>query len=160
MYSRSALLVTGLVAGLAVGLFALLALTAGSERQADPRFDVDLFDTPTPTPGDTEPRATETQQDSRQALERLIERLQALREIVPPAAERLPAKPPEPQEATPAEDAASDPSCRTEHESGDGVSRTTVRCEQRVVVEDGSSSSVSISSSTSSSVTSTSPDSP
>lgn len=152
MSSRHTSLVVGLFAGLATVFFVVIAVTGGSpEREPDPRFDVDLFATPTVPPTSEATRA-ESQPDP---IGKLIERLEALRESIPqPARSADPALPaPLPLEAQKDQDG-----CETQRSDRDGVKRTSVRCEYRVVGDDGSGS-VSISSSSETSVSSTSPDS-
>jgi hypothetical protein len=156
MSSRYTSVIVGLFAGLATALFAVIAVTGGSPgREPDPKFDVDLYATPTLSPT-SQVTGTQSEPDP---IGRLIQRLEALRESIP-----SPASPDAPLTPVPSE-AQQDPSpgpsedgCVMQRSEQGGVSRTSVRCEYRVVTEDGSGS-VSISSTSDTSVSSTSPDS-
>ena len=154
MSSRYLSIVVGLFAGLATAFFAVIAgIGSGSSRQPDPAFDVDLFATPTLSPT-VEATGTQTE---RQPLDRLIERLEDLRDTLQSSVRSLP---PTPVPGIAPEDSGhvpSDGGCETERSEEDGVTRTSLRCEHRVVSDDGS---VSISSTSETSVSSTSPDSP
>lgn len=154
MSSRHLSTVVGLFAGLATAFFAVIAATgSGSSREPDPTFDVDLFATPTLSPT-VDATGTQTQ---RQSLDRLIERLEDLRDTLLSSGRSLP---PTPVPGIAPEDSASAPSdlgCETERSDEGGETRTSVRCRHRVVSDDGS---VSISSTSETSVSSTSPHSP
>jgi hypothetical protein len=156
MYSHPASFVIGGMAGLAVAVLAVLAVTnGGAAREPDPSFDVDLIGSATPLPTTA---VDGPQNDSRHSIDRLIERLESLREEMSTDATAPRLDPPTPaSETRPAapEPGSSGNGCETQRTREGGVTRTAVRCEFQTVNEDGSGS-VSISSSSSSSVSSTS----
>lgn len=157
MLSRYASLLAGLVTGLVLAFFLVLAVTGGSaSREPDPTFDGIGFDSQPVSPT---PQVKEAWDDARRVLDRVIERIETLRDEVQAIAPAIPLDLPTPvlpeiaQDDAPTDDGA----CETNRSVDDGVARTEVHCEQRVVTE-GSNGSVSISSSSSTSVSSTSAD--
>jgi hypothetical protein len=157
MIARYASLIAGLLTGLVLAFFLVLAVTGGgASREPDPTFDSDVFDSHAVSPT---PRITEAWDGARRVLDSVIERLETLREEVQAAARALPLDLPTPVLPEIPQDASfpDKDACETQRSVDNGVARTEVHCEQRVVTE-GVNGSVSISSSSSTTVSSTSAD--
>lgn len=159
MLSSRAVFIAGLIAGLAtVALLVLLVTSVRGAETTEPGPPRE----PAPT-GPFEPyeyghEALEPLGPLRRFVERLRKEIEALKAELPPAEEARPAlaeQPRQPANAGPPQalpdsqesaHGTPNPDCTVERQAGDGITRTSVRCEQRVVVQGGSSSSVSVSS--------------